>query len=102
MSQLGRQSHDEADIIASHIDFHLSRGVDHILAMDNRSEDATTEVLLSYQDKGVLTYIFQPQDDYSQGAWVTQMARQAALEMQAGRLIRDDRLRDALGALART
>jgi len=81
---------DEADIIASHIDFHLSRGVDHILAMDNRSEDATTDILLSYQAKGVLTYIFQPQDDYSQSVWVTQMARQAALELKADWVINSD------------
>ncbi len=81
---------DEADIIASHIDFHLSRGVDHILAMDNRSEDATTDILLSYQAKGVLTYIFQPRDDYSQSVWVTQMARQAAQELKADWVINSD------------
>ncbi len=80
---------DEADIIASHIDFHLSRGVDHILAMDNCSEDATTEILRTYEARGVLTYLFQPRDDYAQGAWVTQMARQA-FEMQADWVINSD------------
>lgn len=81
---------DEQDIIASHIDFHLSRGVDHFLVMDNRSEDATSQILLGYQAKGVVTYIFQPQDDYSQGAWVTQMARQAGRDMGADWVINSD------------
>jgi hypothetical protein len=81
---------DEEDIIASNIDFHLSRGVDHVLAMDNRSTDATPQILMDYQAKGVLTYIFQPRDDYSQGMWVTQMARQACCELGADWVINND------------
>lgn len=80
---------DEEDIIASNIDFHLSRGVDHFLVMDNRSQDATTQILLGYQAKGVVTYTFQPQDDYSQSVWVTQMAQQAC-EMNADWVINSD------------
>jgi Glycosyl transferase family 2 len=81
---------DEEDIIASNIDFHLSRGVDHFLVMDNRSQDATAHILRGYQDQGLVTYIFQPQDDYSQGVWVTQMAQRACREMNADWVINND------------
>ena len=43
---------NEADIIDAHVAFHLNAGVDLILAIDNGSEDATTEILESYARDG--------------------------------------------------
>jgi hypothetical protein len=68
---------DEIDIIEWNLQYHLARGVDHFVVMDNRSVDGTTDVLRRHESDGVLTYIFQPGTDYSQDIWVTQMAEVA-------------------------
>lgn len=81
---------DEADIIASIIDFHLDRGVDFIIAMDNLSVDGTTEILRSYEERGMLRYLHQSADDFEQGRWVTQMARLASTEHAADWVINAD------------
>jgi Glycosyltransferase family 92 len=65
---------DEADIVSSHIEFHLHHGVDFVVATDNLSVDATPEILQRYERQGVLHYIHQPDDDYAQDRWVTHMA----------------------------
>ena len=39
---------DEADIVDAQIAYHLDAGVDFVVATDNRSEDATTEILERY------------------------------------------------------
>jgi glycosyltransferase involved in cell wall biosynthesis len=71
---------DEQDIIAEHLDFHLEQGVDEVIVTDNGSEDATLEILRGYEARGVARIILEPTDDYSQGRWVTRMARMAADE----------------------
>ena len=68
---------DEIDIIQSNIDYHLSNGVDFIIATDNGSVDGTTPILKKYENAGRLEYIYQPPSDFSQGVWVTHMARRA-------------------------
>jgi hypothetical protein len=69
---------DEQDIIAEHLDFHLAQGVDEVIVTDNGSVDATLEILRSYEARGTARIILEPSDDYSQGRWVTRMARMAA------------------------
>ncbi|HUD85450.1 MAG TPA: glycosyltransferase family 2 protein [Xanthobacteraceae bacterium] len=81
---------DEDDIIASNIDFHLDRGVDFIIATDNLSVDGTTDILRSYERKGLLHYIHQSDDDFSQGQWVTHMARLACVDYGADWVINND------------
>jgi len=81
---------DEADIVASNIDFHLDQGVDFIIATDNLSVDRTTEILRAYERRGVLHYIHQPADDYAQDRWVTAMARLACTEFEANWVINND------------
>jgi len=81
---------DNEDIIGANFDFHLSRGVDHFLVMDNRSVDATADIVRRYERRGLATYLFQPEDNYSQGAWVTQMARRASVELNADWVINND------------
>jgi hypothetical protein len=81
---------DEQDIIRANIDYHLAQGVDFIIATDNRSVDATAEILREFEAKGVLRYLFEGDDDYSQHAWVTRMARMACTDFGADWVINND------------
>jgi len=81
---------DEQDIVRANIEFHLAQGVDFFIAMDNKSVDSTTEILKEYEQRGVLHYIYQGDDDYNQSAWVTQMAKLAATEFDATWVINND------------
>jgi glycosyltransferase involved in cell wall biosynthesis len=71
---------DEEDIVRENLDFHLAQGVDEVIVTDNGSEDATVEILREYESQGVVRLLLEPTDDYSQGRWVTRMARLAATE----------------------
>ena len=81
---------DEQDIIRENIEFHLAQGVDFFIATDNRSVDATKEILMEYQARGLLHYIYESNDDYNQHAWVTRMARMACTEFGADWVINND------------
>lgn len=81
---------DEADIVSANIEFHLSMGVDFIIATDNLSVDGTTDILRAYERRGVLRYISQEDDDFSQSRWVTHMARLAYSEHGADWVINND------------
>jgi hypothetical protein len=71
---------DEQDIVRENLDFHLAQGVDLVIVTDNGSEDTTAEILREYESRGVVRLLFETSDDYSQGRWVTRMARLAAEE----------------------
>ena len=64
---------DEIDIIKYNIDYHLSHGVDFIIATDNGSVDGTRDVLKEYEFRGVLLLIDEKGNDYSQSKWVNRM-----------------------------
>ena len=81
---------DNADIVAPHMDFHLAMGVDHIIVTNNRSEDATRDIVAGYVRRGVATLIDEFDDDYDQSAWVTRMARMAAGKFAADWVINSD------------
>lgn len=81
---------DEEDILRENIEFHLSRGVDFVIAMDNRSVDGTRNILRDFERRGVLRYLFQPEDDYSQHRWVSQMAHMAHKDYGADWVINND------------
>ncbi len=81
---------DEEDILRTFLEYHLNRGVDFVVATDNLSEDGTREILEEYRRYGKLHYIYEPDDDYSQWAWVTRMARLAATEYAADWVINSD------------
>src|SRR5436190_2211381 len=71
---------DEEDIVRENLDFHLAQGVDRVIVTDNGSDDATVEILREYEAEGSVRLLLEPADDYSQGRWVTRMARLAAEE----------------------
>ncbi len=81
---------DEEDIVADNLDFHLAQGVDEVIVTDNGSVDGTLEILRSYEARGLVRIIVEPTDDYSQGRWVTRMARLAATEHKADWVINND------------
>ena len=81
---------DEQDIIRENIEYHLSQGVNYFIATDNRSSDATTEILREYEKKGILHYIYEGEDNYNQHEWVTRMARMAHIEYGADWVINND------------
>jgi hypothetical protein len=100
---------DEADVIDAQIAFHLSAGVDFVIATDNRSQDGTTEILESYARAGCLHVIHEPREGLNQSEWVTRMARLAATDFDADWVINSDAdefwwprgssLREVLGAV---
>src|ERR687888_2594814 len=71
---------DEEDIVRENLDYHLAQGVDRVIVTDNGSEDSTVEILREYEAQGVVRLLIERSDDYSQGRWVTRMARLAADE----------------------
>ena len=81
---------DEADIVDSQIAFHLHAGVDFVVAMDNGSQDGTTEVLERYAQAGYAHVMREPGDVMWQAEWVTNLARLAATEFGADWVINSD------------
>jgi hypothetical protein len=71
---------DEEDIVRENLDFHLAQGVERVIVTDNGSQDRTLEILREYEARGEVRLALEPTDDYSQGRWVTRMARIAAAE----------------------
>jgi len=81
---------NEADILATNIEYHLRRGVDYFIATDNLSEDGTRDILEHYRQRNLLHLILQSDDTYAQSTWVTRMARMAAVDFQADWVINND------------
>jgi hypothetical protein len=83
---------DEADILEQNLRFHLAQGVDFFVVTDNRSVDATPEILRRYERLGLLTFAQKDTDTYldDHTSWVTAMARRAATEFGADWVINND------------
>ena len=81
---------NEADIVDAQIAFHLHSGVDFVVAMDNRSEDGTTQILQRYERAGYLHLLREDGDDMRQQEWVTRMARLAATDFEADWVLNSD------------
>lgn len=81
---------NEIDIVREMVEFHLSKGIDTIIAMDNASEDGTREVLQDYQRRGRVILLCEPQLTHRQSAWVTKMARLAHEELGADWVVHSD------------
>jgi hypothetical protein len=81
---------DEADIVADQLKFHLNAGVDFVVAMDNLSQDGTTEILESYARDGRLHLIRQDSEYLRQADWITEMGRLAATDFGADWVVHSD------------
>ena len=81
---------DEADVVDSHLAFHLNAGVDYVVATDHRSQDGTTEILDRYARDGRLHLIREEDVDYREVEWRTRMAQIVATELGADWVIHSD------------
>jgi Glycosyl transferase family 2 len=81
---------DEADVVEAHLAYHLSAGVDVVIATDHRSADGTTDVLESFAAHGYVHLIRRGDERIQQSEWVTQMARLAATEHGADWVLNSD------------
>jgi Glycosyl transferase family 2 len=84
------RARDEADVLESHIAFHLAAGVDFFVAIDHRSNDATSEILEAHERAGRLFLIREKGEVMNEGEWATRMARLAATEFGADWVISSD------------
>jgi hypothetical protein len=80
---------DEVDIVDAQLRYHFERGIDFVVATDNRSVDGTTEVLARYEREGRL-HLIRESGVIRQSEWVTRMARLAAEELGADWVINAD------------
>lgn len=80
---------NEADIVDAQVAFHLNAGVDYVVAIDNGSDDGTTEILESYARDGHLD-LTRDAGELRQSEWVTRLARRAATEFGADWIINSD------------
>lgn len=74
---------NEEDIVRYNIDFHLSKGVDFIIATDNGSTDSTRDILREYEERGVLHLIDEPTHNHNQAEWNNRMAEMARAQYGA-------------------
>jgi len=74
---------NEEDIVRYNIDFHLSKGVDFIIATDNGSTDSTRDILREYEEKGVLHLIDEKNHNHNQAEWNNRMAEIAGAQYGA-------------------
>jgi hypothetical protein len=81
---------DAEDVLDAQIAFHLSAGVDFVIATDHRSVDGTTDILERYERQGYLHLIREDSEEFEQAAWVTRMARLAATDFAADWVINSD------------
>ena len=81
---------DEEDVLREHLEYHLNAGVDHVVAIDHRSQDGSTEILDSYARQGVLTHTREEGTFSQQGEWQTRMSRLAVAEHGADWVVPSD------------
>ncbi|MEZ5463884.1 MAG: glycosyltransferase family 2 protein [Lysobacteraceae bacterium] len=74
---------DEAPLVGANVAYHLSRGVDHVIATDHRSTDGTDRILRDLEREGALSYFREDGEAFAQDAWATRMARMAVEEHRA-------------------
>jgi Glycosyl transferase family 2 len=96
-------------LLRENLEFHIQQGVDFFIITDNRSVDGTSRIIEEYVAAGLAERIWEPEDTYSQGRWVTRMAKHAATTHRADWVINSDddefwsasagTLRDVLGGL---
>jgi hypothetical protein len=81
---------DSEELLRSNLEFHLAQGVDFFVITDNGSVDSTPSIIDEYVRAGLAEAILEPEDTYSQGRWVTRMARLAAARHGADWVINND------------
>lgn len=81
---------DEVDILEANLLYHLERGVDAFVIVDDHSEDGTSEILEKYRRQGEVHIFPRPDRPVLQGELATVMARFAATHLRADWVIGND------------
>lgn len=81
---------NEADIIEDNIRFHARQGVDCFAVMDNDSDDGTRQILEQLKNEFELYIIDQPEQNYQQAKWMTELAEYARTHLHADLVISND------------
>ena len=82
---------DEADVLRSHLEFHLHAGVDIVIVTDHGSIDGTREILEEYERQGAVDVLREPASaEFRQREWMTRMGRLAATKHGADWVINSD------------
>ncbi|MDO6564789.1 glycosyltransferase family 2 protein [Amphritea sp. 1_MG-2023] len=81
---------NEADIIEDNIRYHAAQGVQCFAVMDNASDDGTREILEVLKSEFDLHVIDQPDQNYQQARWMTELAEYCRTELKADLVISND------------
>ncbi|MEA3151364.1 MAG: hypothetical protein QOD56_2303 [Gammaproteobacteria bacterium] len=81
---------DAENLLRENLEFHIQQGVDFFIITDNRSLDGTSRIIEEFVAAGLAERIWEPEDTFSQGRWVTRMARRAATLHGADWVINSD------------
>lgn len=81
---------NDADVLETNIEYHLSVGIDFFIITDNNSTDHTAEIIKKYEKRGVAKYIFDDSEIFEQNKIVTQMAKMAYTVYGATWVINND------------
>lgn len=84
--------HNDAAILEQSLTYHLRRGVDHVVAIDDHSTDGAAEVLKTFERDGGLTLVPRPAGVWNQDSsrWRTALARQIAAEHRPDWILASD------------
>lgn len=84
------RTRDHEDIVGAQLAFHLSAGVDFVIATDHLSVDGTRDVLREFERDGRLALICKDEERYEPGRWVNDMARLASTDFGADWVLHTD------------
>lgn len=84
------RTRDHEDIVGAQLAFHLSGGVDFVIATDHLSVDGTRDVLREFERAGRLALICKDDERYEPGRWVNDMAQLACTDFGADWVLHTD------------
>jgi hypothetical protein len=82
--------HNEEEILRYNLDYHFAQGVDFAIVTDHASTDSTPDILMDYEERGLVRALRVDVPGHHQSRRVTRMARVAAVEYGADWIIHND------------
>jgi Glycosyl transferase family 2 len=84
------RTRDHEDLVGANVAYHLSAGVDFVIATDHLSADGTRDALRAFERAGRLRLLCKDHERYEPGRWVNDMAALAVTEHGADWVIHAD------------